>query len=64
MFAISGLITTSQEKRRDIVRAIDEDDDEELRALCIGAEFLTIAAEFTIEIQSPAKLMKILDMAT
>ena len=46
------------------MRAIDEDDDEELRALCIGAEFLTIAAEFTIEIQSPAKLMKILDMAT
>ena len=59
----SGLITTSQEKRLDIAKAIDGDDDEALRALCINAEYITIAAAFTIQIQSPAKLMKILEMA-
>ena len=59
----SGSIATSREKRLDIVRAIDEDNDEELRALCVSAEYLTVAAEFTIETHSPAKLMKIIEMA-
>ena len=60
----SGSIATSREKHLNIVRAIDEDNDEELRALCVSAEYLTVAAEFTIEAQSPAKLMKIMEMAT
>ena len=63
MFAIAGAITKCRERRQDIVRAIDEDDDEELQAICIGEESLTIAAEIAIAIHSPAKVMKILEIA-
>ena len=63
MFAIAGAITKCRERRHDIIRAINEDDDEELRQLCIGEESLTMAAEFAITIHSPAKVMKIIEMA-
>ena len=46
-----------------IERAVDEDNDEELRALCTTAKDLTVAAECAIEIQSPTILMKIIDIA-
>ena len=59
----SGSIASSHERRLDIVRAIEEDNDEDLCALCTTAEYLTVAAEFTIEIESPNKLMKIIDLA-
>ena len=63
LFTMAGAITKCQERRQDIVRAIDEDYDEELRVLCIGKESLTMAAEFAITIHSPAKVMKIIEMA-
>ena len=46
-----------------IERAVDEDNDLELRALCITAKDLAVAAECAIDIESPTKLMKIIDMA-
>ena len=46
-----------------IVKAVDEDNIEELRSLCITARDLNVAAECAIEIDSPNILMKIIDMA-
>ena len=59
----SGSIAASQERRLNIERAVDEDNDLELRALCITAKDLAVAAECAIDIESPTKLMKIIDMA-
>ena len=59
----SGSIAASQERRLNIEKAVDEDNDEELRALCITAKDLTLAAECAIEIESPTILMKIIDIA-